>query len=78
MSKADDCIKALRRCRRDREKAEGLRRKAMQDTLNWAAQAQAAGVPVTRIASELGLSRQAVYDLLEARPSEARRQTRRA
>jgi len=61
---SDDTIKAIRRAASRRERAEDARRRATRDLRRWCLKAQAEGVPVTRIASEAGLSRQGVYDLL--------------
>ena len=52
-----------------REQAAALRRQATNDLRQALREAQKEGVAVTRIASEAGLSRQAVYDLLAERPS---------
>lgn len=63
-------IKALRQAVKQRERAEQARRAATEQLRERIRAAQAAGVPVTRIASEVGVSRQAIYDLLApAQPS---------
>ena len=57
-------LQAIRRVAKRREKAEQARREAMSELRDWCRRAQAAGIPITQIASEAGLSRQGVYDLL--------------
>ena len=49
--------------------ADAAKRQATEDLRAFCQQAQEAGVSITRIASEAGLSRQGVYDLLGERPS---------
>lgn len=63
-------IKRIRNAAGRREAAAAERRKATADLRRYCQEAQEAGVPITRIASEAGLSRQGVYDLLAERPSE--------
>lgn len=63
---------ALRRIRgavAKREKADAAKREATDDLRRYCEEAKAEGVSITRIASEAGLSRQGVYDLLAGRPS---------
>jgi DNA invertase Pin-like site-specific DNA recombinase len=63
---------ALRRIKaaaRKREKADVAKREATADLRRYCAEAKAEGFTITRIASEAGLSRQGVYDLLGERPS---------
>lgn len=55
---------ASRRAHADRDK-----RQATDDLREFVRQARAEKVPITKIASEAGLSRQGVYDLLGERPS---------
>ncbi len=62
-------LKAIRRAARKRERADEAKREATEELRRYCREAQAAKVPVTRIASEAGLSRQGVYDLLGERPS---------
>lgn len=62
-------IKRIRDAARRREAAVSARREATADLRRYCVEAQKAGVPITRIASEAGLSRQGVYDLLAERPS---------
>jgi hypothetical protein len=57
-------IQAIRRVAKRREKADQARREATGELRDWCRRAQAAGIPITQIASEAGLSRQGVYDLL--------------
>lgn len=63
---------ALRRIRAavaKREKADAAKREATDDLRRYCEEAKREGVSITRIASEAGLSRQGVYDLLGGRPS---------
>jgi DNA invertase Pin-like site-specific DNA recombinase len=62
-------IRRIRSAVRKRQKADEAKREATEQLRESCREAQAAGVPITRIASEAGLSRQGVYDLLAARPS---------
>ncbi|HEX5762411.1 MAG TPA: hypothetical protein VFY04_04740 [Solirubrobacterales bacterium] len=62
-------LSAIRRAARKREKADQDKREATEELRRYCREAQAAKVPITRIASEAGLSRQGVYDLLGERPS---------
>jgi hypothetical protein len=64
MSGASDAIKGIRRAAKARAKADVARRKATDELRGYCKAAQEAGIPVTQIASEAGLSRQGVYDLL--------------
>lgn len=64
-----EAIKGIRKAARQRERAERSRRDATAELLRFVREAQANGVPITRIAREAHLSRQGVYDLLAARPS---------
>jgi hypothetical protein len=57
-------IQAIRRVAKRREKANQTRREATSELRGWCRRAQAAGIPITQVASEAGLSRQGVYDLL--------------
>lgn len=54
---------------RKRTKADETKREATEQLRKSCREAQAAGVSITRIASEAGLSRQGVYDLLAERSS---------
>ena len=62
-------IKGIRRAAKARDRADAAKTKATEELRGYCKEAQKAGVPVTRIASEAGLSRQGVYDLLAERPS---------
>lgn len=62
-------IRRIQSAARKREKADTAKREATEDLRRYCAEAQKAGVSVTRIAAEAGLSRQGVYDLLGERPS---------
>jgi DNA invertase Pin-like site-specific DNA recombinase len=64
-----EVVKGLRSAAKRRERADKARREATDDLRRIAREAQAAGVPIARIAREAGLSRQGVYDLLAARRS---------
>ncbi len=61
-----DPIKAIQRAAKRRARAERARREATIELRARAREAQAAGVPISQIAREAGLSRQGVYDLLGA------------
>jgi hypothetical protein len=61
-------IKRIRAAAARRDKADADRRKATDDLRRYCQAAQKAGVSITQIASEAGLSRQGVYDLLAGRP----------
>ena len=63
-------IKAIRRAAKRREKADQTRREATRELQDWCRKAQAAGIPNTQIASEAGLSRQGVYDLIGQPPGQ--------
>ena len=64
-----EAIKGIRKAAKQRERATKARLDATQDLRHFALQAQAAGVSISQIAREAGLSRQGVYDLLAERPS---------
>lgn len=68
MKDAAAVIKGIRRAAKSRERADGARHKATDELRRYCKEAQDAGVPVTQIALEAGLSRQGVYDLLAERP----------
>lgn len=63
-------IRRLQSAARKRAKADEAKREATEDLRRYIKEAQDAGVSITRIASEAGLSRQGVYDLLAERSSE--------
>jgi hypothetical protein len=60
-------LRSIRGAAQRRAKADAAKRQATEDLRGFCQQAQEAGVPITRIASEAGLSRQGVYDLLAGR-----------
>jgi DNA-binding phage protein len=60
-------LKGIERAARKRAEADKARSKATADLRRYCREAQKAKVPITRIASEAGLSRQGVYDLLTER-----------
>jgi DNA-binding phage protein len=62
-------LRSIRTAAGRREKADAAKRQATDDLRRFCQQAREAGVSITRIASEAGLSRQGVYDLLGERPS---------
>lgn len=62
-------IKGVRKAAKQRERALDARRRATDELRAQIVAAQAAGVSVSQIAREAGLSRQGVYDLLAERPS---------
>lgn len=62
-------IRGIKSAARKREKADATKRQATEELRRYCREARDAGVPITRIASEAGLSRQGVYDLLGERPS---------
>lgn len=57
-------LRSIRGAAKRRERADAAKRQATEDLRGFCQQAQKAGIPVTQIASEAGLSRQGVYDLL--------------
>jgi DNA-binding IclR family transcriptional regulator len=59
-----EVIRAIRKAAKQRERATETRKAATDDLRRYCREAQAAGVSITRIAQEAGLSRQGVYDLL--------------
>lgn len=62
-------IEGVRQAAKRREETAKARREATAELRRYCKQAQDAGIPVTQIAREAGLSRQGVYDLLAERPS---------
>ena len=62
-----EAIDGIRRAAAERARADDQRRKATDELRDYCRVALDAGVSMTRIAREAGLSRQGVYDLL--RPS---------
>ncbi|MGH2878562.1 MAG: hypothetical protein ACRDK4_03010 [Solirubrobacteraceae bacterium] len=67
---ANDAIRGIRRAAKQRVRADEMKQKATTDLRDYCRAAQAESVPISRIAREADLSRQAVYDLLaDQRPS---------
>jgi DNA invertase Pin-like site-specific DNA recombinase len=62
-------MRSIRGAAKRRERADEAKRQATEDLRGFIRDAREAGVSITRIASEAGLSRQGVYDLLAERPS---------
>jgi DNA-binding phage protein len=62
-------LRSIRGAASRRRTADAAKRQATDDLREFVRQARAAKVPITKIASEAGLSRQGVYDLLGERPS---------
>jgi DNA invertase Pin-like site-specific DNA recombinase len=62
-------LKGIRGAASRRHTADEAKRMATEDLRGLVRQAREEGVSVTKIASEAGLSRQGVYDLLGERPS---------
>jgi DNA invertase Pin-like site-specific DNA recombinase len=62
-------LRKIKSAARKRAKADEAKREATEDLRGYVRDAREAGVSITRIASEAGLSRQGVYDLLGERPS---------
>ncbi|MFL5834909.1 MAG: hypothetical protein ACJ76B_13160 [Solirubrobacterales bacterium] len=62
-------IRKIKALARKRAKADEAKREATDQLRAYIRDAREAGVSITRIASEAGLSRQGVYDLLGERPS---------
>jgi DNA-binding phage protein len=64
-----EAIKGIRQAAKRRERAVKARREATDVLRRYLREAQQAGVSISQIAREAGLSRQGVYDLLGERPS---------
>ena len=62
-------IRGIQAAVRKRAKADEAKREATEQLRASCLEAREAGVSITRIAAEAGLSRQGVYDLLGERPS---------
>ena len=60
-------LRGIAKAAKQREAAAKARWQATHDLRRYCALARDAGVPITQIASEAGLSRQGVYDLLAER-----------
>ena len=57
-------LRGIRGAAKRREKADAAKREATADLRRCCTEAREAGVSITKIAAEAGLSRQGVYDLL--------------
>lgn len=68
MSEPASILRSIRSAAKRRAKADTAKREATDDLRRYCEEAREAGVPITQIASEAGLSRQGVYDLLAERP----------
>ena len=62
-------IRKIKAAARKRAKADEAKREATEELRGYVRDAREAGVSITRIAADAGLSRQGVYDLLGERPS---------
>jgi FAD/FMN-containing dehydrogenase len=69
MSDRQRFVKPIEDAVRRREEAIAAREAATEDLRRYCRAARDAGIPITWIAGEAGLSRQGVYDLLAERPS---------
>lgn len=68
MTEQERALRGIGKAAKRRAKAEADRRKATDELRDYCEAARFAGVSITKIASEAGLSRQGVYDLLAERP----------
>ncbi len=68
MSEQTAILRSVRSAAKRRGKADTAKREATEDLRRYCEAARKAKVPITQIASEAGLSRQGVYDLLGERP----------
>lgn len=66
-------IRRIKVAARKRAQADAAKREATTELRAYCREAQKAGIPVARIASEAGLSRQGVYDLLGNRRSDIKK-----
>ena len=62
-------IRRIQAAVKKRAKADDAKREATEQLRKSCREAREAGVSITRIAEEAGLSRQGVYDLLGERPA---------
>lgn len=60
----DEALKQVRSRRRTAERAEDVRKKAVDELYAAVRAAVDAGVPIAQVAREAGLSRQGVYNVL--------------
>ena len=58
-------MRKIKAATRKRARAEEAKREATEQLKTYCREARKAGVPVAQIASEAGLSRQGVYDLIK-------------
>lgn len=63
-----EAVKGIRKAAKRRVRADAALGEARTELRRFSLEAQAAGVSISQIAREAGLSRQGVYDLLAARP----------
>ena len=68
MSEQTAILRSIRSAAKRRGKADAAKREATDDLRRYCEAARKAKMPITQIASEAGLSRQGVYDLLGERP----------
>lgn len=64
-----EAVRGIRGAAKRRDNAAKARKAATDDLRRWVSEAQGAGVSISQIAREAGLSRQGVYDLISAQPS---------
>lgn len=69
MTEQERTLQGVRDAVKHRSEAEEAWQAATRELADFCEAARFSGVGITRIASEARLSRQAVYDLLAARPS---------
>lgn len=69
MTEQERTLKEIGSAAERRQKADQDKAAATEDLRTYIKAARFAGVPITQIASTARLSRQAVYDVLEAQPS---------
>jgi hypothetical protein len=58
-------LRKIKAAARKRATAEEAKREATEQLRGYCREARRSGIPVARIASEAGLSRQGVYDLIQ-------------
>jgi DNA-binding phage protein len=58
-------FRKIKAAARRRAKAEEAKREATEQLRTYCREARKAGIPVAQIASEAGISRQGIYDLIE-------------
>ena len=67
-----EAIKHLRQAAKKRDRANRARREAANELRRYCREAKDAGISISQIAREAGLSRQGVYDLFGDRPPSPR------